>query len=74
MRTTTVIAILLIALGILALVYPKISYKNRESVMELGPIKATAETRKEIPISPIVGGAAIVSGVVLLLAGSRRRT
>jgi hypothetical protein len=71
-KTTTLIGLILVLLGIVALVYPKISYTDREKIVDLGPIQATAQTRKEIPISPIVGGVAIVSGLVLMLTGTRR--
>jgi hypothetical protein len=43
-------------------------------VIDLGPIQATAETKKTVPISPLVGGVAVVSGLVLILAGGRRTT
>lgn len=72
MKVSTMIGILLIALGILTLVYPQISYTKREKVLDLGPVEATAETRENVPISPVIGGLAIVSGVVLILAGGRR--
>lgn len=72
MKTNTLIGLILIILGIVALAYPKITYTDREKVVDLGPIQATAETQKEIPISPIVGGIAIISGLVLVLAGGRR--
>lgn len=72
MKTTTIIGVILILLGVLALVYPKISYTDRKKVIDLGPIQATAKTEKTIPISPLVGGIAVVSGLVLILAGGRR--
>ncbi len=57
----------LIVAGIAALVHPRISYRNRESVLEVGPIKATAETQKTIPISPVISVGGIVAGIALLL-------
>jgi uncharacterized membrane protein YidH (DUF202 family) len=74
MKTTTIVGIVLILLGVLALVYPKITYTDREKVIDLGPIQATAETKKTIPISPLVGGAAVITGLALILAGGRRTT
>jgi uncharacterized membrane protein YidH (DUF202 family) len=74
MKTTTIVGIVLILLGALALVYPKITYTDREKVIDLGPIQATAETKKTIPISPLVGGVAVISGLVLIVAGGRRTT
>jgi hypothetical protein len=71
MKTNTIIGLILVILGILALAYPKISYTDREKIVDLGPIQATAETRKEIPLAPILGGVAIVGGLVLMLTGRR---
>jgi hypothetical protein len=73
MRATTLIGILLIALGVVALVYKGISYTSRERVVDLGPIQATADTKKTIPMSPVVGAVALVSGVVLIIAGGRSK-
>lgn len=65
--------VLLVA-GILALVYGGISYNRERTVIDLGPIKATATEQRNIPFSPIVGGIAIVGGLALLLAQRRRTT
>jgi len=71
-KATAVLGVLLIVLGILALTYQGITYTRREKVLEIGPIEATKETEKTIPLPPIVGGVAVIGGVVLLL-GARRR-
>ncbi|PYM69572.1 MAG: DUF3185 domain-containing protein [Candidatus Rokuibacteriota bacterium] len=73
MRTTNIMGILLIVLGVLALAYQGITYTTREKVIDLGPIKATKETEKTIPLPPILGGAALAGGVVLLIAGARSK-
>jgi hypothetical protein len=67
-----VIAIVLIAIGVVSLAYQGITYTTREKVLEVGPIKATAEKEKTIPLPPILGGLALAGGVVLLLIGVRR--
>jgi hypothetical protein len=66
-----VLAIVLILVGVIALAYEGISYTTREKVLEVGPITATKETTKTIPLPPILGGAAVVCGVVLLIAAAR---
>ena len=45
-----------------------------EKILEVGPITATKETKKTVPLSPLLGGAAVLGGIVLLAAGARRRT
>jgi hypothetical protein len=73
MKPITLVAILLIVLGVVAFAYPAISYKSEEKILDLGPIEATKETTETIPLPPLLGGAAIAGGVVLLVAGARKR-
>ena len=67
------IGVLLIVFGVLALAYGGFSYTKREKVLELGPIQATTEEHKTVPISPIVGIAAVAGGIAILATGSRMR-
>jgi hypothetical protein len=67
-----IVAIVLIAIGVVSLAYQGITYTTREKVLEVGPIKATAEKEKTIPLPPILGGLALAGGVVLLAVGARR--
>jgi len=68
-----IIGILLIVLGLVALAYQGITYTRSEKVLEVGPITATKETKKTIPLPPVLGGVALLGGVVLLVASSSRR-
>jgi hypothetical protein len=72
MRPRTIIAIILITLGIAAFAYQGITYTTREKVVDLGPIQVTAEKSKTIPLPPIVGAVALVGGIVLLVVGNRK--
>ena len=67
-----VVAIVLIAVGVVSLAYQGITYTTREEVLEVGPIKATAEKERTIPLPPILGGLALAGGVVLLVVAARR--
>lgn len=71
MRVTVIIGIALIVLGIIAVAYQGITYTTHEKVLDIGPLEATAEKEKTIPLSPILGGLALVSGIVLVVLGSR---
>lgn len=66
-----IFAIVLIVVGLVGLAYEGITYTKREKVLEVGPITATKETKKTIPLPPILSGAALVGGVVLLIASAR---
>jgi hypothetical protein len=67
------IGVLLLVFGIVALVLGGITYTTREKVLDVGPITATTEKHKTIPLSPIVGIAAVAGGIVLIVTGSRTR-
>jgi hypothetical protein len=71
MRPKTIIAIILIILGIAAFVYQGITYTTREKVVDVGPIQMTTEKTKTIPLPPILGAIALVGGIVLLVVGGK---
>ena len=68
----TLVGIALIVLGIVAFAYQGITYTSREKIVDIGPFQATADTKKTIPLSPLVGGAALVGGIVLVVVGAKR--
>lgn len=68
------IGIALIALGLIALVYQGITYTTREKVVDLGPLKITAQKEKTIPLPPILGGLALAGGIVLVVVAARKST
>jgi uncharacterized membrane protein len=72
MKATTITGILLILLGAVALMYQGITYTKSEKLLDLGPIHATTETQKTIPLPPVVGGLALVGGIAILVLGARR--
>lgn len=72
MRPATLIGILLILLGVVALTRGGFTYKEREKVVDIGPIEATATTRKTVPLSPVLGVLSLVGGIVLVVVGTRR--
>jgi len=72
MKTNTVIAIVLIIVGIVAFAYQGIQYTSTEKVIDLGPVQINTEKTRTFPLPPIVGGIALVGGIVLLLVGSKK--
>ena len=67
----TLVGIALVLLGIVAFVYQGITYTSREKVIDIGPIQATADTQKTIPLSPLLGGLALVGGIVLVVVAKK---
>ena len=66
------VGIILIVLGVLALVYQGIQYTTREKILDIGFIKVSANTKKTIPLPPIVGGVALAAGIVLVVLDRRK--
>ena len=73
MKPITLIGIVLMVLGALALAYQGINYTRQEKVLDIGPIHATAEKHERIPLPPVVGGLALAGGIVLLVMGARKK-
>jgi uncharacterized membrane protein len=71
-NSITLVGIALIVLGIVALAYQGITYTSRERVIDIGPIHATADTQKTIPLSPLLGGLALAGGIVLVVFGAKK--
>ncbi len=67
------LGIILIVLGVLALVYQGIQYTSREKILDIGSLEVTADTKKTIPLPPIVGGIALVAGIALILVDRRKK-
>ncbi len=72
MKGLSGVGILLIVLGVIALAYQGITYTTRERIIDLGPIQATAERQKTIPLPPILGIGAVAGGLVLLIISGRK--
>jgi hypothetical protein len=72
MKTYTLIAIILIVIGIVAFAYQGISFTTREKVVDLGPVHMTAEKTRTLPLPPIVGGISLAGGIVLLVVGKKK--
>jgi uncharacterized membrane protein HdeD (DUF308 family) len=72
MKPVAILGVLLIVAGLVALAYQGITYTRREKVIDLGPIQATAERERTVPLPPVVGIVAVAAGVALVVAGVRK--
>ena len=72
MNIMTIIGIILIVLGVVGLIYGGITYTSSKNVVDLGAVQLKVDQKKEIPLSPIAGAAAVAVGVILMLVGRRR--
>ena len=74
MKPISIVGLVLIVLGVVALVYQGITYTSRETVVDIGPLHATADREKTLPLPPILGIVAVAGGAALLFVGARKRT
>lgn len=73
MSALTLIGVILIVIGAIGLIYGGITYTTKKDVVDFGPVEVEAEQKESIPLPPVLGGAALVLGIVLVLAGGSRR-
>jgi hypothetical protein len=66
------IGIILIVAGSIALIYGGFSYTKNREVVDLGPLEITTSEQKTFPVPAVVGAAALIGGIVLLVSGMRR--
>ncbi len=71
-NSISVAGVVLIVLGLAALAYQGITYTSHETVVDIGPLHATADRQKTLPLPPVVGIVAVAGGIVLLIAGVRK--
>jgi hypothetical protein len=74
MKPLTVAGLVLLVLGVAALAYQGISYTTRDTVIDIGPVQATADRQHTLSLPPVLGITAVVDGAVLLVVGACRRT
>ncbi len=73
MKVITIVGILLVGIGLISLVYQGIPFTTREKILKFGPIEAYTEERKTIPVSPVLGVLAVAGGILLIVAGVRKK-
>ncbi|HKF25693.1 MAG TPA: hypothetical protein VKB24_06940 [Candidatus Acidoferrum sp.] len=66
MKGTLLLGLALIVLGVIALVYQGISYTTHKKVVDIGPIEATREEHKTIPLPPLLGVIALAGGIIIV--------
>ena len=74
MKAASWLGILLVVAGALILAYQGFNYTREKKVIDMGPMHVTQESHEHIPLPPILGGLALVGGVVLLVMGARSKS
>lgn len=71
MKVGTLVGLILVVFGLIGVVYGGITYSRQRDVAHLGPLQVTAREQHTIPISPVIGGVAIIAGAALIIAVKR---
>lgn len=72
MKSTALIGVILIVLGVVGFAVGHIDFTTREKVVDLGPIEVNADKKHSIDIPDIAAALALLAGVGLVLAGQKR--
>jgi hypothetical protein len=74
MSATRIAGVILIVIGLVGVLWGGLSWTREKTVVDVGPFKASTQTRETIPFPPVAGGIALVAGIVLLVLPGRRRS
>lgn len=72
MKPMGLVGIVLLIIGVIGIAAGSISFTHKEKVIDLGPLEVTADKKETLPLPQLASGAAIVAGIVLLVAGARK--
>ena len=72
MKPLMIVGIILIAIGVIALAYGGFSFTTSEKVAEVGPLKLEKDKTRSVPMPPVMGGLALIGGIVLVVVGARK--
>jgi hypothetical protein len=73
MSVTRIVGLVLVVIGIVALLWGGIFWTDRDTVVDAGPLQIQTEETDGFALPPVLGGIALVAGIVLVLIPSRRR-
>jgi len=73
MATKRIVGLVLVTIGVVALLWGGVFWTDRDTVLDAGPIQVTTNEREGVRIPPILGGAALLAGILLVLLPDRKR-
>jgi hypothetical protein len=71
-KPTVLLGIALVVLGVITLACQGIINTTRETVIDVGPLEATVEQQKTIPLPPVLGAVTLAGGIDVVIVGRRR--
>ena len=73
MNATRIVAIVLIVVGLLGLVYQQFSFTKETHSAKIGPLELSVKEKETVNIPLWLSLGAVVGGVVILMAGGRKK-
>jgi hypothetical protein len=73
MRPLVVFGVMMIAIGIAGLAIDNISFTEKRTIVDAGPVKVTADQQRIISIPTIAGVIAIAAGAGMIFLGRQAR-
>ena len=71
MTARRVVGLILVALGIVALVWGGVFWTDRDTLIKAGPLEVTTEEREGLRVPTVVGVLTLIGGIVLLVVPKR---
>jgi uncharacterized iron-regulated membrane protein len=68
-----IVGLVLMLAGIFALAVGGVFWTDRDTVLDAGPLQVQTEDREGVVLPPLLGGALLVGGLLLLVLPARRR-
>jgi hypothetical protein len=72
MTPQRVLGLILIVVGVVVLLWGGIFWKERDTIVDAGPIEINTERNRGVSLPPIAGGAMVVGGIALMFLPRRR--
>ncbi len=63
------IGVILIVVGLVGLIWGGISWTDRDTVVDMGPVEIQSAEREGIALPPVAGAICLAVGAILLIAG-----
>ena len=74
MSPKRMIGLTLVTLGMVILLWGGVFSTDKDTIVNTGTLEVQTKERRGVALPPIVGGVVLVSGLILVLIPSRRRS
>ena len=73
MSAKRLVGVVLVVIGVVSLIWGGVFWTDRDTVLDVGPLKVTSEEREGFAVPQVLGVLSLIGGIVLLVAPERRR-